>query len=148
MWLPERKVLLCGDNIYKSFPNLYTIRGTSYRSPKAWAASVDKMRALHADFLVPSHTRPIVGAEQIDKVLTDYRDAIRYVYDQSIRLMNQGLMPDQIVARLRLPAPLAKSPWLQEFYGKVSWGAKTTFDGNLGWFDGDPAHLQPLPPEE
>lgn len=148
MWLPERKVLLCGDNIYKSYPNLYTIRGTGYRSPKAWAASVDKMRALHADFLVPSHTRPIVGAEQIAQVLTDYRDGIRYVYDQSIRLMNQGLMPDQIAARIHLPEPLAKSPWLQEFYGKVRWGAKTTFDGNLGWFDGDPAHLQPLPPED
>ncbi len=148
MWLPEKKVLLCGDNLYKSFPNLYTIRGTGYRSPKAWAASVDKMRALHAEFLVPSHTRPLVGAEHIDQVLTDYRDGIRYVYDQSIRLMNEGLMPDQIAARMRLPGPLAKSPWLQEFYGKATWGAKTTFDGNLGWFDGDPAHLQPLPPED
>lgn len=148
LWLPEKKVLLCGDNLYKSYPNLYTIRGTSYRSPKAWATSVDKMRALHADFLVPSHTRPLIGAEHIDQVLTDYRDGIRFVYDQSIRLMNQGLMPDQIAARIHLPEPLAKSPYLQQFYGKVTWGTKTVFDGNLGWFDGDPAHLQPLPPED
>ena len=148
MWLPEKKVLLCGDNIYKSYPNLYTIRGTNYRSPKLWANSVDKMRALHADFLVPSHSRPIVGAEQIDHTLTDYRDGIRFVYDQSIRLMNQGLMPDQIATRVHLPEPLAKSPYLQQFYGKVTWGTKAVFDGNLGWFDGDPAHLQPLPPED
>lgn len=148
MWLPEKKVLLPGDNIYKAFPNLYTIRGTSYRSPKQWAASIDKMRALHADFLVPHHTRPLTGAENIDRVLTDYRDGIRFVYDQSIRLMNQGLMPDEISARMQLPEPLAKSPYLQEFYGKPTWGAKTVFDGNLGWFDGDPAHLQPLPPTD
>lgn len=148
MWLPERKVLLCGDNVYRAFPNLYTIRGTGYRSPKLWAQSVDKMRALHAEFLVPSHTRALSGAAEIEKVLTDYRDGIRYVYDQSVRLMNQGLMPDEIAARIHLPAHLASSPFLQEFYGKPSWSAKTVFDGNLGWFDGDPAHLQPLPPDD
>ncbi|HVT34987.1 MAG TPA: alkyl sulfatase dimerization domain-containing protein [Nevskiaceae bacterium] len=148
MWLPERKVLLCGDNVYRAFPNLYTIRGTGYRSPKAWAASIDKMRALHAEYLVPSHSRPLSGAGQIDQVLTDYRDAIRYVYDQSVRLMNQGLLPDEIAARVHLPAHLASSPFLQEFYGKASWSAKTVFDGNLGWFDGDPAHLQPLAPDD
>ncbi|MGH8456350.1 MAG: alkyl sulfatase dimerization domain-containing protein [Stenotrophobium sp.] len=147
MWLPERKVLLCGDNIYKAFPNIYTIRGTEYRSPKQWVASLDKMRALHAEFLVPSHTRPLAGADKIEQTLTDYRDGISYVYDQTIRMMNEGLLPDEIAQRLRLPAHLAASPYLQEFYGKASWSAKAIFDGNLGWFDGDPAHLQPLPPD-
>src|SRR3546814_14129911 len=51
MWLPERHVVLSGDNFYRSFPNLYTIRGTSYRDPRAWADSIDKLRALHADGL-------------------------------------------------------------------------------------------------
>ncbi len=148
VWLPERKVLLCGDNFYNSFPNLYTIRGTSYRSPRLWADSLDKMRGLHADYLVPSHTRPINGAAAIDQALTDYRDAIRYVYDQSIRLINQGELPNEVASNIHLPAQLAASPYLQEFYGKVSWGAKTSFDGNLGWFSGDPADLQPLPPQE
>ncbi|MGH8461391.1 MAG: alkyl sulfatase dimerization domain-containing protein [Stenotrophobium sp.] len=148
VWLPERKVLLSGDNIYKAFPNLYTIRGTSYRDPKLWVASLDKMRALHADFLVPSHTRPLIGSAVIERTLTDYRDAISYVYDQSIRLINQGLLPDEVAARIHLPPQLAASPYLQEFYGKASWSAKTVFDGNLGWFSGDPADLQPLPPDE
>jgi alkyl sulfatase BDS1-like metallo-beta-lactamase superfamily hydrolase len=148
VWLPEKKVLLSGDNVYRAFPNLYTIRGTSYRSPKLWAQSIDQMRALHAEFLVPSHTRPLIGADNIEKVLTDYRDGIRYVYDQTVRRINQGLLPDEIVQRVQLPAHLAASPFLQEFYGKASWSAKTVFDGNLGWFDGDPAHLQPLPPDD
>lgn len=148
MWLPDRKVLLPGDNIYRAFPNLYTIRGTGYRSPKLWANSIDKMRALRPEFLVPSHTRALIGAAEISQVLTDYRDAIRYVYDQSVRLINQGLMPDEVAQRVQLPAHLAASPFLQPFYGKPSWSAKTVFDGNLGWFDGDPAHLQPLPPDD
>jgi len=146
LWLPEKGVLLCGDDFYKAFPNLYTIRGTSYRDPKAWAASLDRMRALHPQFLVPSHTRPLSGAAAIDRALTDYRDAIRYVYDQTIRLMNQGLLPDQIAARIQLPAHLAASPYLQPFYGKPSWSAKSIYAGSLGWYDGDPADLQPLEP--
>ncbi|MDB5977648.1 MAG: fold metallo-hydrolase [Nevskia sp.] len=148
MWLPERGVLLCGDDFYKSFPNLYTIRGTGYRDPKLWAASLDRMRALHPRFLVPSHTRPLSGAAAIDAALTDYRDGIRYVYDQTIRLMNQGLLPDEIAARVQLPPHLAASPWLQPFYGKPSWSAKSIFGGTLGWYSGDPAGLQPLEPTD
>jgi alkyl sulfatase BDS1-like metallo-beta-lactamase superfamily hydrolase len=148
VWLPERKILLPGDNFYKAFPNLYTIRGTSYRDPKAWAASLDKMRALKPEYLVPSHTRPLAGAEYIYNTLTDYRDAIRFVYDKSIRLINQGLMPDEIAQRIQLPPHLAKSPFLQAFYGKPAWSAKSIFSGNLGWYDGNPSTLQPLPPDE
>ena len=31
VWLPEKRALFPGDNFYKTFPNLYTIRGTPYR---------------------------------------------------------------------------------------------------------------------
>jgi alkyl sulfatase BDS1-like metallo-beta-lactamase superfamily hydrolase len=148
VWLPERKILLCGDNFYKAFPNLYTIRGTSYRDPRTWADSLDKVRALRPEYLVPSHTRPLAGADYIYNTLTDYRDAIRYVYDQSIRLINKGLMPDEVAARMQLPPHLAKSPFLQEFYGRPGWSAKTIFQGNLGWYGGNPSELQPLAPDE
>lgn len=146
VWLPEKRVLMPGDNIYRAFPNLYTIRGTTYRNPKAWATSLDRMRALQPEVLVPSHTRPVSGAAQVQQLLLDYADAIRYVYQQTIRLSNQGYMPDEIAYRLKLPAHLAASPWLTEFYGKVSWSAKSIFDGQLGWFDGNIAHLEPLEP--
>ncbi len=148
VWLPERRVLLCGDNFYSAFPNLYTIRGTSYRDPKLWVQSLDKMRVRHAQFLVPSHTRPLIGADAVQSALTDYRDAIRFVYDQTIRLMNQGLLPDEIAARIQLPPALAASPYLQPFYGKASWSAKSIFDGTLGWYSGDTADLQPLAPSD
>lgn len=148
VWLPDRRILLPGDNVYKAFPNLYTIRGTSYRDPRLWADSLDAMRALDAEVLVPSHTRPLVGAQRIREMLTDYRDGIRYLNDQTLRYINQGLTPDQIAARIALPPHLAQSPFLQEFYGKPSWSARSVFTGNLGWFDGNPATLQPLPPRE
>ncbi|WP_420428400.1 alkyl sulfatase dimerization domain-containing protein [Algiphilus sp.] len=146
VWFPDLGVLAPGDNLYKTFPNLYTIRGTPYRSLKGWAESIDKMRALPIEHLVPSHTRPLSGKEQIHQTLTDYRDGIRFVYDQTVRLMNQGATPDEIAEQLTLPPHLAESPYLQEFYGTVEWSARSVFAGNLGWFDGNPSQLQPLSP--
>jgi len=143
VWLPEEKMLLPGDNFYRSFPNLYTIRGTTFRSLEQWYRSIDAMRDLGADYLVPSHSRPISGQENVARVLTDYRDAIQYVHDQGIRGINAGMTPDEIAQYVRLPEHLATSPYLQEFYGKVTWSLRSLFAGNLGWFDGDAATLQP-----
>ena len=90
VWLPEKKALFPGDNFYKTFPNLYTIRGTPYRDLVGWVNSIDMMRYLEPEYLVPSHTRPIVGKEKINTLLTTYRDAIQFVHDQTVRLMNLG----------------------------------------------------------
>jgi len=148
IWLPEKKVLLPADNYYKSFPNLYAIRGTAYRDVKLWVDSIDKMRALKPEFLVPQHTRPITGAEAIYQTLTNYRDAIQFVHDQTIRLMNKGLTPHEIVERVKLPPHLARQPYLQEYYGTVAWSVRAVFDGYLGWFGGKATDLFPLPLKE
>lgn len=148
VWLPDKKVLLPGDNIYKSFPNLYTIRGTPYRDVLSWVKSLDKMRALEPEHVVPSHTRPFSGPDQIREILTAYRDGIQYVHDQTIRGINRGLTPDELVEVVELPAHLAEHPYLQEHYGTVEWSVRAIFAGYLGWFDGDAATLSPAPPLE
>lgn len=148
VWIADRKILLPGDNIYKAFPNLYTIRGTSYRDVKMWSASLDKMRFLNPEVLIPSHTQPIKGVEKIQEILRDYRDAIQFVHDQTIRQMNNGLMPDELAEKVVLPKHLSQSPYLQEFYGRVDWSVKSIFSGYLGWFDGNSSTLLPLPVKE
>ena len=148
VWLPKQKALIPADNFYWAFPNLYTIRGTTFRNLKQWYQSLDKMRDLNPEYLVPCHTRPIVGAKKIQEILTNYRDAIQYVHDQSIRGINAGLTPDELAEQIKLPAHLAEAPYLQPFYGNVSWSVRSMFMGNLGWFDGDAATLQPLTRKE
>ena len=147
-WLPGKKALFPGDNFYKTFPNLYTIRGTPYRDLAGWVNSIDMMRYLEPEFLVPSHTRPLEGKEKINNLLTTYRDAIQFVHDQTVRLMNLGYGPDEIAEQLVLPKHLADSPYLKEFYGSPAWSAKNVFSGYLGWFDGNPSTLKPLPKKE
>jgi alkyl sulfatase BDS1-like metallo-beta-lactamase superfamily hydrolase len=148
IWMPEKKVLLPADNYYKSFPNLYAIRGTAYRDVKRWVASIDKIRVLKPEYLVPQHTRPVIGAEEIYQTLTNYRDAIQFVHDQTIRWMNKGLTPLEIVEKVKLPPHLARQPYLHEYYGTVAWSVRAIFDGYLGWFGGNATDLFPLPLKE
>lgn len=113
-----------------------------------WMHSVDLIRRFEPDFLVPCHTKPIFGAQNIQEITIAYRDAIQYVHDQTVRNMNKGLMPDDITQLVKLPPQLAQHPYLQEFYGKVEWSVKNIFNGYLGFFDGNSTTLQPLNPTE
>ena len=144
VWLPKKKALFPGDNVYKTFPNLYTIRGTPYRDLAGWVNSIDMMRYLEPEYLIPSHTRPLIGKDKINSILTTYRDGIQFIHDQTIRLMNTGLSPDEIAEVIALPKHLGDSPFLQEFYGSPAWSARNVFSGYLGWFDGNPSTLKPL----
>ena len=141
VWLPDQRVLFPGDNIYKAFPNLYAIRGTRHRDVLDWVGSLDRMRELDAEYLVPSHTGFLSGAERVQETLTVYRDAIQFVHDQTVRGMNAGLTPDELVGTVRLPEHLASHPWLTEVYGTVAWSVRGIFNGYLGWFSGDAADL-------
>ena len=147
VWLPQYKALFPGDNIYRTFPNLYTIRGTSHRNVNAWVNSLDKMIALQPEKLFPSHTLPLLEGEALE-VLIVYRDGIQFVHDQTIRLMNQGLYPEEIIENIVLPSTISSSPFLQEFYGTVRWSVRSIFNGYLGWFSGNISELDPMPIRE
>ena len=148
VWIPEYKALMPGDNIYKAFPNIYTIRGTTYRSFKSWYSSLEKMMALEPEILIPSHGTPINGKEEISRVLSNYRDAIKYVHDQMMRNLNSGSSPIEAARKIKLPENLAQDPHLFELYGTIEWSARNLFNGYFGWFDGNPTNLYPFTKEE
>ena len=144
VWIPADKTLLCADDYYWAFPNLYTIRGTSPRPVEEWITSIDTMRRLQPEHLVPSHTSPINGREKILEVLTNYRDAIQYVRNEVVRMANYGEDIDTIAESIKLPEQLARQPYLWEGYGQVDWSARAIYGNNLGWFDGRADKLYPL----
>lgn len=146
VWYPAQRVVFAGDNFYKSWPNLYAIRGTGYRDVQAWAASLDAMLNEGPHRLVGGHTRPVLGRSEVATVLSNYRDAIRSVFDQTIAGMNEGLTPDELVETVKLPSRLADLDYLQEYYGNIEWAVRAIFQGYLGWFDGNPTNLFPLSP--
>ena len=148
VWIDEMKALFPGDNIYKAFPNVYTIRGTSYRSFRSWYKSIEKMMSLEPEILVPSHGKPILGKEKIQNILGTYRDAIKYVHDQTMRYLNMGFSPTDASQMVRLPDNLSTDPYLFELYGTVEWSSRNLFNGYFGWFDGNPTNLYPFKESE
>ena len=148
VWIEDKKMFLSADDIYKAFPNLYAIRGTHTRDLLHWVSSLDIMRNLRPQYLVPSHTRPVEGEDEIYTLLTEYRDAIQFIHDQTVRWMNKGLFPDEIVEKVKLPAKLKENPYLREFYGTTQWSARGVFNSYMGWFSGHPKDLNPMDPTE
>ena len=148
VWLPDHKILFCGDNWYHAFPNLYAIRGTAYRDFQKWADSLGLMAELKPEVLAPGHTRPVFGQADIQDVLISTRDAILHIMRETANGMDQGLSLDDICAALKLPDHLAAKPWLQEFYGKITWSARAFAVGILGWYDGNPTNLTSISSHE
>jgi alkyl sulfatase BDS1-like metallo-beta-lactamase superfamily hydrolase len=145
VWLPDKRVLMPGDDFYRAFPNLYPIRGTRLRPPEEWIASLGKMIGLGAEYLVPGHMRPILGAGSVRAALTGYRDGIESVLDQTIDGIRRGQRPDELVQQVRLPQHLADNPYLQEYYGSVAWSVRAIYSDYVGWFDGNATNMFPLP---
>jgi alkyl sulfatase BDS1-like metallo-beta-lactamase superfamily hydrolase len=147
MWLPDLGVLLSAEVIQgECFANVHTLRGTRYRDPVRWYQTIDMMRGFDAAHMVPAHGRPVSGAPAVADVLTVYRDAIQFTHDQTIRQMNFGMTPDELAEAIpALPPHLAQHAWLGEYYGTVKHSVRQVYSGQLGWFDGDPASLDPLP---
>jgi alkyl sulfatase BDS1-like metallo-beta-lactamase superfamily hydrolase len=145
VWLPEKRVLMPGDDFLRAFPNISPIRGARLRSPEDWIASLEKMIALGPDDVVPSHTRPVLGGDTARATLMAYRDGIKSILEQTIQGMKQGERPDELVRHVRLPSPLSENPFLQEYYGGVEWTVRGIYADRLGWFDGNATNLLPLP---
>ena len=148
VWYPEKKVLISGDNFYRAFPNLYAIRGTAYRDFDAWADTMDILMKFEPEVMGPGHTKAVFGADKIKEVLTDYRNAIRHVVDETRTGMDAGLTIDQLAHSVKLPKELAEKPHLREYYGRVDHAVRAYFVGTLGWFDGNPTSLGTLSPDD
>ena len=144
IYYPEKDVVISADNYYMRFPNLYTIRGTSYRDTKSWYKSVDAMRSYKPDFLISCHGPFLVGEKIIEERLTIYRDAIQYIHDYAVRGANLGKTPDELVENFEYPSFFLENYDLQEKYGKVSWSIRNVYNGYLGFFDGKAVNLEPL----
>ena len=142
----EDDSLLWGAEVIQgeSYPNLHTIRGTRFRDPQDWYPGIDVMRKYNADILMLSHGRPVIGAEHVADTLIAYRDAIQFTYDQSVKAINNGATPEDLIRDIKLPEHLARHPWLGNFYGGIRHSAKQVFSGELGWFDADPTTLDPI----
>jgi alkyl sulfatase BDS1-like metallo-beta-lactamase superfamily hydrolase len=145
-WMPQLKTVCCGDMFYHAFPAISSPMKLN-RCAYYWYRSIEKVLALEPEYLVPGHGAALKGKDQIREILTNYRDAIRFVDDKVIEALNNSVSVEQLRDEVReLPANLRDLPYLQENYGKLSWALEGDYRYYVGWFYGNATWLEPLPP--
>jgi len=147
IWLPKQKVVM--NNFYwPGTPNLYSIRGASYRDPREWRDGLQVIRDLKPEVMMNTHARTVKGGKEVFDAISNYMDMISLVYDQSIRGILHGLGPDDLRYFVYQPKHLAAFPNNAQAYGEVPWFTPATFYHQMGWFDRNLSTLHKIPPVE
>jgi alkyl sulfatase BDS1-like metallo-beta-lactamase superfamily hydrolase len=130
--------------------NLYTLRGTKVRDARKWSGYIDDaiQRFPELEVVFTSHNWPVFGHERAVAFLKGQRDTYRYIHDQTLRLANQGATSREIAEQLVLPPQLAAQFANRGYYGTLRHNAKAVYQFYFGWYDANPANLDPLPPVE
>jgi alkyl sulfatase BDS1-like metallo-beta-lactamase superfamily hydrolase len=149
-YLPEKKAFCGAEIVTHTLHNLYTLRGAKVRDALRWSGYIDEALGLFGDAEVvfASHHWPVWGNERVRGYLGRQRDLYRYLHDQTLRLANAGLTPREIAEEIELPETLRRDFAARGYYGTVRHDAKAVYQAYFGWYDGNPAHLDPLPPVE
>jgi alkyl sulfatase BDS1-like metallo-beta-lactamase superfamily hydrolase len=149
-FLPQFRAVFMAENANLTMHNLLPARGAQVRDAKAWADYLTESIRLFApqsDVMFAAHGIPRFGQAEIQAFLTSHRNAYKFLHDQTVRLMNNGLTGPEIAEILKLPDVLAKQWFNRGYYGTMSHNAKAIYQRYLGWYDANPANLNPLPPE-
>ncbi len=151
MYFPQFRVLDMAEDMTHTMHNLYTIRGAEVRDGNLWSRYLSE--ALEAfgdrsDVVIAQHHWPVVGRDRVVDLLKKQRDLYKYINDQSLRLMNRGYTPAEIAETLRMPASLEREWSTRGYYGTLRHNARAVYQKYLGWYDANPANLNPLPPVE
>ncbi|EBK2343734.1 MBL fold metallo-hydrolase, partial [Salmonella enterica subsp. enterica serovar Enteritidis] len=146
-YLPEYKAFGGAELVSRNMHNLYTLRGAKVRDALKWSGYIEEARNIFgdADIYFGSHHWPMWGQDNIQKFLKQQRDTYKFIHDQSVRRMNKGMTPGEIAEDITLPTSLSQEFYNREYYGTVKHNARAVYQGYLGWYDGNPAHLDPLP---
>ncbi len=146
-WFPELGVAV-NNIVWPVLFNVFAIRGEEYRDPRVLLTGLDDVLSLGAEHLVGAHGPPLSGGDDIEARVTRSRDAIQFLWDQTVRHTNRGATSPEIGHLVRLPDHCDEDPLTSEYYGVAEHHVRQIRSGLFGFFDGDPAQLFPVAPAE
>lgn len=150
-YIPELKALSAAENCTHTMHNLYTLRGAKTRDPLAWSKALDETLQKFGDkaqVLYGMHHWHISGNARIKELLKQTSDLYKYINDQTLNMANKGKTMIEIAEELKLPPQLEKKFALRGYYGSLNHNVKSVYNLYLGWFDGNPANLYTLAPQD
>lgn len=149
-YLPEKKAFCGAEVVSRNMHNLYTLRGAKVRDAYKWSYYIDEAINMfpQTEVYFASHHWPMWGNDDIIDFLKKQRDGYRYIHDQTLRLASQGYTSGEIAEEMELPEALRSSFPNRGYYGTLKHNSRAVYQRYFGWYDGNPANLDPLPPVE
>lgn len=150
-YIEEKKAMEAAEDITHTLHNTYSLRGAKIREPLPWSKYINQAMVMwgsKVEVIFAQHHWPTWGNAEVLKLMRSQRDLYRYINDETLRLANMGYTRDEIAEQFKLPDGLAKTWANRGYYGSVSHDVKATYVLYLGWFDGNPATLHELTPED
>ena len=150
-WFPDLNALWLAENCVGTLHNLYTVRGAQVRDGNAWAYYIMETITLYGDAVevtFQSHNWPRWGNEVIVDYLTNTAAVYKFINDQTLLYMNQGYTSKEIGDMIQLPDDLEKVWYTRPYYGTVAHNSRGVYQRFLGYYDANPATLNPIPPTE
>jgi len=152
VYMPDHKVLFIAENCCGTLHNLYTLRGAEVRDSMAWADYLQETINIFGDLEVvcSSHNWPHFGNEDCHRYLELQMGVYRYMTNATLNLINKGYTIDEVGRMLEEKVPdIIRNEWCNHgFYGTFNHNAKAIYQKYLGWYDGNPANLNKILPEE
>ncbi len=150
-YFPDFRALCLAENATHTLHNILTIRGAVVRDPRAWAGYLTEAIDLFgdkSDVAFASHHWPTWGRDKVVGYLSLQRDLYAYLHDQTLRMMNAGMVGSEIAEAMVMPPALEQAWHTRGYYGSVSHNVKAIYQRYMGWYDGNPANLWQHPPVE
>ena len=148
--IPDKKAYGGAENLAQTMHNLLPVRGAKVRDALRWSSymdqALDQMDGIEVYF--GQHNWPVWGHDRITQFIKTHRDVYKYTHDQTVRLINAGLTPREIADAIKLPKSLGEHFGARGYYGALRHNVKAVYQFYLGAYDGNPANLDPLPPQE
>ena len=143
-WIPEKKAICAGDLFLWYFPNCGNPQ-KAQRYPKEWAQAMRDMISYEPEVLLPAHGLAIQGKERIRKVLNDVASVLEQLVQDTLNMMNEGAVLDDLIHNVRAPEAELAKPWLIPFHDEPEFVVRNLWRLYGGWYDGNPANLKPAP---
>ena len=147
--IPALKAYCAAELAQQTMHNLLPVRGAKVRDSLGWSNYLDEAlgRLDGIEVFFASHSWPVWGRDRIVQLVTAHRDVYKYTHDQTVRLINAGYTMSEIAEQVKLPASLQQVFAVRGYYGDLRHNVKAVYQWYLGFYDGNPARLDPLPPE-
>lgn len=150
-FFPQFKAMWMAENTTNTMHNLLTLRGAQVRDALKWAQFLNETIRTYGpntEVKFQSHHWPMWGNEKIIDYWKRQRDMYKYIHDQSVRMMNSGMVGSEIAEEISMPPELNNFWPDRGYYGTLKHNSRAVYQRYMGWYDGNPSDLDDLPPVE